>query len=144
MGIPEGPLWGKIHKGQAVTLDDGRVVEPSELVGPTRAGRTVVYTGDTRPCNGVRIAARGADLLIHEATFASEDAARAVETGHSTAREAAEIAREAGVRQLILTHISPRYTRDAPELLAEAREVFPAVTVARDGMRVEVGFRGDG
>lgn len=142
MGIPEGPLWGKIHKGQSVTLDDGRVVQPSELVGPTRAGRTVVYSGDTRPCDGVRAVSRGADLLIHEATFSNEEAARAVETGHSTAQEAATIARDAGVRQLVLTHISPRYSREAPELLAEASAVFPEVTVARDGMRVEVGFRG--
>jgi ribonuclease Z len=141
MGIPEGPLWGKIHKGQAVTLEDGRVIQPAELVGPTRAGRTVVYSGDTRPCDGVRAVSRGADLLIHEATFSSAEAARAVETGHSTAREAAEIARDAGVRELILTHISPRYSRDAPELVAEAAEVFPAVRVAKDGMRVEVGFR---
>ncbi|HET9150148.1 MAG TPA: ribonuclease Z [Gemmatimonadales bacterium] len=140
LGVPEGPLWGRIHKGQAVTLEDGRVVEPSQLVGPTRPGRTVVYTGDTRPCDGVRRAARGADLLIHEATFSEEERARAVETGHSTAREAAEVAREAGVRQLVLTHISPRYSREAPELLAEAKAVFPEVSVARDGLRVEVGF----
>jgi ribonuclease Z len=141
MGIPEGPLWGRIHKGEPVTLDDGRVVHPSELVGPTRPGRTVVYTGDTRPADTVRAVARGADLLVHEATFSSEEAARAVETGHSTAREAAEIARAAGVRELILTHISPRYSREAPELLAEASAVFPAVRVAKDGMRVEVGFQ---
>ena len=140
LAVPEGPLWGRIHKGQAVTLEDGRVVEPSQLVGPTRPGRTVVYTGDTRPCDGVRRAARGADLLIHEATFSEEERARAVETGHSTAREAAEVAREAGVRQLVLTHISPRYSREAPELLAEAKAVFPEVSVARDGLRVEVGF----
>jgi ribonuclease Z len=141
MGIPEGPLWGRIHKGEAITLDDGRVVQPSELVGPTRPGRTVVYTGDTRPADAVREISRGADLLVHEATFSSEEAARAVETGHSTAREAAEIARSAGVRELILTHISPRYSREAPELLAEASAVFPSVRVAKDGMRVEVGFQ---
>jgi ribonuclease Z len=141
MGIPEGPLWGRIHKGEAITLDDGRVVHPSELVGPTRPGRTVVYTGDTRPADAVREISRGADLLVHEATFSSEEAARAVETGHSTAREAAEIARSAGVRELILTHISPRYSREAPELLAEASAVFPSVRVAKDGMRVEVGFQ---
>jgi ribonuclease Z len=140
LGIPEGPLWGQIHKGQSVTLEDGRVVHPSQLVGPTRPGRTVVYSGDTRPCDGVRAVSHGADLLIHEATFSSEEAARAVETGHSTAHEAAEIAKAAGVRQLVLTHISPRYTREAPELLAEARAVFPDTTIARDGMTIEVRF----
>ncbi len=141
MGIPEGPLWGRIHKGQTVTLEDGRVIQPAELVGPTRAGRTVVYSGDTRPCDGVRAVSHGADLLIHEATFSSEEAARAVETGHSTAQEAATIARDAGVRQLVLTHISPRYSRDAPELLAEAKAIFPETVIARDGMTVEVRFR---
>jgi ribonuclease Z len=144
MGIPEGPLWGMIHKGQSVTLEDGRVVHPAELVGPTRPGRTVVYSGDTRPCDGVRAVSHGADLLVHEATFSSEEGARAVETGHSTAREAAEIARAAGVRQLVLTHISPRYSREAPELLAEAQAVFPDTTIARDGMTIEVRFPSEG
>jgi ribonuclease Z len=140
LGVPEGPLWGKLHKGETVTLDDGRTVRPADLVGPPRPGRTVVYSGDTRPHLAVFEAAKGADLLIHEATFGEEEAARAIETGHSTAAEAARIALEAGVRRLVLTHISPRYTRDAPELLAEARAVFPETAIARDGMVVEVPF----
>jgi ribonuclease Z len=140
LGIPEGPLWGKIHKGETITLDDGKTIAPAELVGPARPGRKVVLTGDTRPCQQVRDAAEGADLLVHEATFSHQEQARARETGHSTAREAAETAAAAGVRRLILTHISPRYTRDAPELAAEARAFFPETTVARDGMEVEVGF----
>jgi ribonuclease Z len=140
LGVPEGPLWGKLHKGETVTLDDGRTVSPADLVGPPRPGRTVVYSGDTRPHRAVFEASKGADLLIHEATFGEEEADRAIETGHSTASEAARIALEAGVRRLVLTHISPRYTRDAPELLAEARAVFPETTIARDGMVVEVGF----
>jgi len=140
MGIPEGPLWGRIHKGESVSLPDGRTVSPSELVGAARPGRRVVISGDTRPCDGLRQAAREADLLVHEATFSHEDLARAKETGHSTAREAAELARGAGVKRLLLTHISPRYSREAPELLAEARAFFPACEVARDGMEVEVGF----
>ena len=140
LGIPEGPLWGKIHKGQSVTLEDGREVAPAELVGPTRAGRTIVYTGDTRPCLSVITASRGADLLIHEATFGTDEQERAGETGHSTAAQAARVAEQAGVRKLVLTHISPRYTRDAPELLAEARAVFPDVTVAKDGMTIDVPF----
>ncbi len=140
MGIPEGPLWGRIHKGEPVTLESGRVVTPAELVGPTRAGRTVVYSGDTRPCLSVITAARGADLLVHEATFGTDEQERAEETGHSTAAQAARVAAEAGVRRLLLTHISPRYTRDAPELLAEARAVFPEVTIARDGLTIDVPF----
>ena len=140
LGVPEGPLWGRLHKGETVTLEDGRTVSPADLVGQPRRGRTLVYSGDTRPTLNVLEAARGADLLIHEATFGGEEAERAVETGHSTASEAARLALEAGVRRLVLTHISPRYTRDAPELLAEARAVFPETTIARDGMVVEVGF----
>lgn len=138
MGIPEGPLWGQIHKGRAITLDDGRVIEPETLVGGARRGRRVVFTGDSRPTAATIEAARDADLLIHEATFADDEAARAVETGHSTAREAAEVARMAGARRLVLTHISARYTREAPELEAEAKRVFARVQVARDGLEIDV------
>ena len=140
LGVPEGPLWGQLHRGRAVTLDDGRVIEPTELVGPTRAGRRIAVTGDTRPCEGTVAGAAGADLLIHEATFADEEAARAVETGHSTAREAAQVAHRAGVKRLVLTHISARYSRDASELEREARDVFPHVSVARDGAEYDVPF----
>jgi ribonuclease Z len=140
LGVPEGPLWGKIHKGEAVTLDDGRVVEPSTLVGPTRTGRRVVITGDTRPCGATIEMAQGADLLVHESTFGDEEAERAVETGHSTAREAAQVAAGAAVRRLVLTHFSARYSRDPSDLDREAREVFPQVTIARDGMEIEVPF----
>ena len=140
LGIPEGPLWGKIHRGESVTLDDGRVIEPHVLVGPRRAGRTLAITGDTRPSDATIDAARGADLLIHEATFADEEAARAAETGHSTARDAARIAAAAGVRRLALTHFSARYSRDPGELLREARELFDEVVLARDGMEIEIPF----
>ena len=140
MGIVEGPLWGRLHKGEAVTLEDGRIVAPSDLVGPPRQGRTLVYSGDTRPSLAVMEAARGADLLVHEATFGGEEAERAKETGHSTAAEAARVAADAGVKRLVLTHISPRYTRDAPELLAEARAVFPETIIARDGLTIDVPF----
>ena len=141
LGVPEGPLWGRLHRGQAVTLDDGRVVDPAQLVGPTRPGRTVVITGDTRPCAATVDAARDADLLVHEATFADDEAARAKATGHATAREAAMVARAAGARRLVLTHISARYSHDTRELEAEARQVFPDARVARDGTEVEVPFR---
>ncbi|HEX9894559.1 MAG TPA: ribonuclease Z [Gemmatimonadales bacterium] len=140
LGIPEGPLWGKVHRGEAVTLPDGRTLGPEELVGPPRPGRTLVYSGDTRPSPRVIELAHGADLLIHEATFGEDESQRAQETGHSTAREAAEVARMARVRRLVLTHISARYTREAPELLEEAKTVFPETVVARDGMVVEVPY----
>jgi ribonuclease Z len=140
LGIPEGPLWGRLHKGETVVLDDGRSIAPADLVGAPRRGRTLVYSGDTRPSLMVVEAARGADLLIHEATFGSDELERAKETGHSTAAEAARVAVEAGARQLVLTHISPRYSRDAPELLAEARAIFPETVVARDGLTVDVPF----
>lgn len=141
LGVPEGPLWGRIHRGEAISLDDGRVIEPSALVGETRPGRKVVITGDTRPCAATILAAEGADLLVHEATFGNEESARAVETGHSTAMEAAQVAKMAGVRQLVMTHVSARYARDAVELEQEARSVFAASRVARDGLEIEVDFR---
>ncbi len=140
LGIPEGPLWGQIHKGKAVTLPDGRIVSPAELVGRARPGRTVVLSGDTRPHPAVLSAAKGADLLVHEATFGEDEKGRALETGHSTAREAAIVARDAGVGRLVLTHVSARYSREAPDLLAEAQEVFPETVIARDGMVVDVPF----
>jgi ribonuclease Z len=140
LGIPEGPLWGQLHKGKSVTLEDGRTFAPADLVGPPRSGRTLVYTGDTRPNLSVIEAARGADLLVHEATFGGDELERARETGHSTASEAARVALEAGVRRLVLTHISSRYNRDASELLAEAKAVFPETAIARDGMTVDVPY----
>ncbi len=140
LGIPEGPLWGRLHRGQPVTLEDGRVITAETLVGASRPGRRLVYSGDTRPCRSVLEAARGADLLVHEATFSNDERDRAIETGHSTAREAAELARDAGALRLVLTHISARYSREAPELFAEASPIFPNVTIARDGLAVEVPF----
>ncbi len=140
MGIPEGPLWGKIHRGESVTTPEGRVVRADELVGPTRPGRKLVYPGDTRPSPRVIEMAHGADLFIHEATFTEDERDRAHETGHSTAKQAAEMARMAAVRKLVLTHISARYSREAPEVLEEAKAVFPETIVARDGLTVEVPF----
>ena len=140
MGIPEGPAWGKLHKGESIKLEDGRVVQPSDLVGPSRAGRRIVFTGDSRPAESTVAAAQGADLLIHEATFADDEQPRAIETGHATAREAAEIAAKAGVKQLVLTHLSARYSVNASELLGQAKEVFPDTIIARDGTEVEVPF----
>jgi len=140
MRIPEGPLWGRLAKSETVTLDDGRTIDPATLVGPTRTGRRVVVTGDTRPCESTVAAAAGADLLVHEATFGDDEAVRATETGHSTAREAATVAARAGARNLVLTHFSARYSRDPSDLEREAKEVFPSTGCARDGMELDVPF----
>ena len=144
LGIPEGPMWGQIHRGLPVTLPDGREIQSAELVGPPRPGRRVVVTGDTRPCPATVEHSRDADLLIHEATFGDEEAERAVETGHSTAREAATVARGAGAKRLLLTHFSARYSRDPSPLDREAKEVFRDTTIAKDGMEIEVPFPGAG
>ena len=139
-GVPEGHLWGQLQRGETVELADGRKVSAEGIVGPKRPGRLVVLTGDTRPCAAVVDAAQGADLLIHEATFGEEEKERAKETGHSTAREAAQVAVAAKARRLVLSHVSARYSISADELVKEAREVFKETVVAKDGMTVEVPF----
>ncbi len=142
LGVPEGPAYGRLHRGEDVTLDGGEVVRASDVVGPARRGRKVVYTGDTRPCDASVEASRGADLLIHEATFSHEEAARARETRHSTAREAAEVAHAAQPARLFLTHFSARHSEQAHRLAREAESVFPA-TAAEDGQTVEVHLKDD-
>ncbi len=136
LGVPEGPEFGVLQRGGEVTTPDGRLVRPAEVMGAPRPGRAVVLSGDTGPCDATREAARGASLLVHEATFLDEDRARARETRHSTAGEAAEIGREADVGLLALTHLSARF---APrDVRAEATAVFERVVVPRDFDRVEV------
>lgn len=139
LGVPEGPLFGRLHRGEDVEFR-GRVLRGRDFVGRSRPGRTLVYTGDTRPCSGTVVRARGADLLVHEATFGELERDRAKETFHSTAREAASVAARAGARRLVLTHISARYSDDHRPLLAEARQRFRETRVARDGMTVDVPF----
>ncbi len=139
LGVPEGPLFGRLHRGESVEVG-GTVVEAREVVGPARPGRLVVYTGDTRPCASVVERARGADLLVHEATFGLEEESRAHETFHSTAAGAARIARDAGVSSLMLTHVSARYADDPGPLVQEARAVFPGTSVAHDGLVIEVAY----
>ncbi len=139
LGVPPGPLFGRLQRGETVTLGDGSAVRPDQVLGPERAGRTIVIPGDTRPCESTAAAAAGADLLIHEATFLHAELDRALETRHSTAKEAAELGRAAGVRLLALTHLSSRFMpRDAR---SEAEAVFPDVIVPRDFDQVELPFR---
>jgi ribonuclease Z len=143
LGIPEGPLWGRLHRGETIELPDGQRVDATMLVGEPRAGRRVVISGDTRPTAALQTLAERANILVHEATFGDDEAARAVETGHSTAREAAHIAREAGVGRLLLTHFSARYSRDPGELVTQAQSVFPHTVAARDGLEIEIPYDAD-
>jgi ribonuclease Z len=140
MGIPEGPLWGTLTKGESVQLSNGQTVQPSDVVGAARPGRLVVFTGDTRPCAATVDAASGADLLIHEATFGEEERDRARDTGHSTAKEAAQVALASKAKRLVLSHVSARYSISADELVREARDVFQNTSVAKDGLEVDVPF----
>jgi ribonuclease Z len=141
-GVPEGPSFGRLHRGEDVKLDDGTVVRATQVVGPPRPGRKLVYSGDTRPCVSTVQMAAGADLLIHEATFSEEESERARETRHSTAREAAAVARDAGAARLVLTHFSARFSEQAYRLRKEAETVFPA-EMADDGQVLEIGFADD-
>jgi ribonuclease Z len=138
LGVPEGPLYGELQRGRPVSVG-GRVVDPDEVVEPPRRGRRVAVSGDTRPCAGTVEAARDADLLVHEATFGDAEEARARETMHSTAREAARVAREAGARRLVLTHLSTRYDQDPSPLLEQATAEYQGdLLVAHDGMGLEI------
>ena len=138
-GVPRGPLFGKLHDGESVELEDGSVVHPEEVVGPPRPSRKVVYTGDTRPTKDTVDAAENASLLIHEATFSNELTDRAEEAAHSTAEQAGSIASQADAEELVLTHISPRYQMDTDTLAIEASEEFSGeVSVASDGFTTEI------
>jgi len=142
LGVPVGPKFQRLHAGEPVELEDGTVVEPDQVVGDPRPGRTVAYTGDTRPTAATVEAADGADLLVHDATFASDSAGRAGRTAHSTAAGAAEIANEAGAERLALVHVSSRYAGDTTPIGSEAREVFDGerAFVPDDGDSVDVPF----
>ena len=133
LGIVEGPEFGRLQRGETI-----RGVRPEEVLGPPRAGRKLVISGDTSPCETLRIASHEADLLMHEATFSEDEHERAAETGHSTAAQAATLARDAGVTMLALTHFSTRHP--AGVLRDEARAIFPRTVLPRDFDTIEIPF----
>ena len=130
LGVPEGPAFGRLQRGETVTTDAGAEVTAAQVLGETRRGRRLVFSGDTRPCPAMITAAAEADLLIHEATFLEDEAARARTTGHTTALQAGRIAHDAGVILLAVTHLSTRYL--PREIREEARSAFPNTVVPRD------------
>jgi len=137
LGVPEGPSWSKLQRGSVITLLNGRKVRPEEVLGPPRPGRKIVYTGDTRPSKNLVKFAENADLLIHDATFDDELRERACEDGHSTPTQAAETAKKAGAKWLVLTHVSARY-KDPSLLLEQAKKIFPSVDLAQDFMKIDL------
>jgi len=140
LGIPEGPMFSKLQRGQSVILGNGKKITPDMILGPSRNGRKIVISGDTKPCEEMVEFSKDADVLVHEATFDSELEGIAKEYGHTTASQAAEIAKEAGVEKLFLVHISPRYL-DYHVLENDARNVFPHSFVPRDFHEVEVKLK---
>ena len=142
LGVPQGCLWGKLSRGESVSLDDGRVIEPSDVTGEAPDPIKIVYSGDTRPCDSLREAAQDATILISEAMFSSEHSDLAPPRGHMTSIEAATIALEANVKLLVLTHYSPRYN-DGTIILEEVQSVFPNSIPARDLMRINIDKDGN-
>ena len=142
MEIPPGPVYAALKRGETVTLEDGRSIDGTTLCGPQRAGASIVYCTDTVFCEAAVTLAQGADLLIHESTFSHSEADMAFQRQHSTSTMAAQTAAEAGVSQLVLTHLSPRYAPGnavtADDLLSEARAIFPNTILAKDFLCLEV------
>jgi ribonuclease Z len=138
LGVPSGPERGALQRGESVTLADGTTITPDKVLGPARPGRKVVIAGDGSPAESVIDAARKADVLVHEATFCEDERERARETQHSTAHEAAGVARAAEVELLALTHLSNRYF--GGEVAREARTIFPNTVVPKDFDTIDVRF----
>ncbi|MEM2726866.1 MAG: ribonuclease Z [Archaeoglobaceae archaeon] len=131
LGIPQGPLYARLKSGESIYWN-GKLITPEMVLGDLKRGRKLVYTGDTRPCHRTVEVAKNADLLIHDASFSEEMKEWAIESGHSTAKEAGEVAKRANVKKLVLTHLSARYSKDPTILLNEAKEVFENVEIAKD------------
>ena len=137
LGVPEGPLWSRLQRGSAVKLPSGGVIRPEDVMGPLRPARKIAYTGDTRPSRSLGKLAEAADLLIHDATFDNELLEKAREDGHSTACQAAQTAKKAKAKRLVLFHISARY-KEPDLLLEQAKKIFPHVDVAEDFMKIDL------
>jgi ribonuclease Z len=140
LGVPPGPLYGALQRGETITLPDGRRIPPDAVLGASRPGAVLAYCTDTRPCANAVELARDADLLIYEGTFDATMEEEAHRKAHSTVADAARVAAAAGVRQLVITHLSPRY-QDISPLLAQARDIFPRTRIARDLWTAEVHHR---
>jgi len=137
LGVPEGQLWSKLQHGEKVKTPTGKIVKPEQVVGAPRPGIKITYSGDTRPTKSLAKLAENADLLIHEATLGDDLVERAQEDGHSTPSQAAETAKKAKVKRLVLTHLSSRY-KSAEPLLKQARKIFSNTEVAEDFMELEI------
>ncbi len=137
LGIKEGPLFGKLQRGEDIKLENGKTIHPQDVLGKPRRGRKIIYAADTRPCRKVAELSREVDVLIHDGMFSQNEEKEARERGHSTVTQVARMAKEAGVKKLILTHISSRYPDDKL-LLEEARKILPSAIIARDLMEIEI------
>ncbi len=140
LGIPEGPLFSKLQHGQTITLSNKKKITSDAVLGPQRKGRKIVISGDTMPCEEIIPFSKGADVLIHEATFSSDLEDIAQSYGHTTAAQAAQIAKKAKVGQLFLVHISPRYL-DYKILENDARPIFPRSFVPKDFQEIDVPLK---
>ncbi len=142
LGIPKGPLWGQLASGETITLDNGTKICPEDVTEPRPKPLTIVYSGDTRPCDALEDAAKNVDLLISEAMYTDEHADLAEDRGHSTARAMAQLAFDAKVKLLVLTHYSPRYF-DGSEILDEGSAIFKNTILARDLMQINMDKNGE-
>ena len=144
LGIPSGPVYGKLKKGELVTLDDGRQINGQDFIGPAQPGRIVTILGDTRQTENIKILAKNADALVHESTFGKQEGKLARNYYHSTNLQAAKIAKESQVKKLLLTHISARYTgKLEKQLEKDARDIFPNTKVVRDFDEIDIPLRKD-
>lgn len=138
LGVPVGPAFGKLHNGEEVEVN-GKIIKPEQVLGPPRKGIKITYSGDTRPCEEMIMLAKDSTLLIHESTFIQQEAQNAEDYGHSTAYDAAFVARESNSKELVITHISTRYGEDyAKIMLNEAKEVFENTKLAEDFMEIKL------
>ena len=140
LGIRPGPLFKKLQDGESITLSNGKIVHPKDVMGPPRKGHKIVYATDTNPMDEMIEFAKNADLLMHDSMFSAEDEEMANVRGHSSAKEAADIAKKANVKTLLLIHISPRYNKESDFLLREAKEIFSNTMIAKDYLIFEIPY----